>query len=88
DPADPGGAPGLPELHLVAAVASDAVIDPPVTVYDPAGPPAEFALTPAASGRHRIRITVYDRGYGVALQDLETAVDVTPAVTVQEEEQE
>lgn len=76
DAADPGR---LPDLHLVAAVASDAVIDPPVTAYRPAGAPAAFTLTPAVAGRHPVRITVYDRGHGTALQDLEVVVDAAPA---------
>lgn len=71
--ADPGELPGL---RLVAVAASDAVLDPPVADYSPAGEPARFALTPSVPGPHTVRITVYDRGHGSVLQDLSTVVDV------------
>ncbi|WSK08439.1 tetratricopeptide repeat protein [Kitasatospora sp. NBC_01300] len=72
---DPGELPGL---RLVAVAASDAVLEPPVADYSPAGEPVRFALTPSVPGPHTVRITVYDRGHGAVLQDLSAVVDVPP----------
>jgi hypothetical protein len=69
-PADPG----LPLMMLV--VESRATVAPAIAEYLPSGPPARFAFTAAEAGAHRVRITVYDRGYGVVLQDLAVVVDV------------
>ncbi|GHJ91617.1 hypothetical protein SNE510_11360 [Streptomyces sp. NE5-10] len=62
------------ELMLVASARSaDATVTPPCTGYrvqDGSSGPALFTFTAHTPGRHRLRLTVYDRAHGVVLQEL------------------
>ncbi|MEV0633417.1 protein kinase [Streptomyces sp. NPDC050619] len=73
------------ELMLVASARSaEATVTPPCTGYrvqDPASGPTAFTFTAHAPGRHRLRLTVYDRVHGVVLQELSaTLVTAEPAL--------
>ncbi|GGT53283.1 protein kinase [Streptomyces althioticus] len=62
------------KLMLVASARSaNATVTPPCTAYrvqDGSSGPAAFTFTAHTPGRHRLRLTVYDRAHGVVLQEL------------------
>ncbi|MFJ4828776.1 TIR-like protein FxsC [Streptomyces sp. NPDC088747] len=67
-----------PLLDIVAVPLSRADVAPATASYDPgdAGS-AQFSLTAAEPGRHRIRFTFVHHDTGVVLQQVEAHVDVT-----------
>ncbi|TVZ79069.1 protein kinase domain-containing protein [Streptomyces sp. BK340] len=73
------------ELMLVASIQSgEATVTPPSSSYriqDPASGPTAFTFTAHTPGRHRLCLTVYDRAYGIVLQELSaTLVATEPAL--------
>ncbi len=73
--------PEHPSAHLVlvAATRTAARIMPPTRSYH-AGPASEeaatFVFTAHEPGEHQLRFTVYDRGYGVVLQELDATMTI------------
>ncbi|WP_046779486.1 protein kinase domain-containing protein [Streptomyces yangpuensis] len=73
------------ELMLVASPrGAGSTLVPPCADYRvqaPGAEPAAFTFTAHTPGRHRLRITVYDRALGVVLQELDATLDaVEPAL--------
>lgn len=66
----------LPRIEVVADCRTDAVLLPAVVEYAPGGAPAVFSFTPREPGAHKLRFTLYDHASGLALQELETVVQV------------
>ncbi|MCX5582176.1 protein kinase family protein [Streptomyces erythrochromogenes] len=67
------------ELMLVASPrGAGSTLVPPCAGYRvqaPGGEAAAFTFTAHAPGRHRLRITVYDRAHGVVLQELDATLE-------------
>ncbi|MFJ7777730.1 protein kinase [Streptomyces yangpuensis] len=72
------------ELMLVASPrGAGSTLVPPCADYRvqaPGGEPAAFTFTAHTPGRHRLRITVYDRALGVVLQELDATLDAEEPV--------
>ncbi|MBB5935732.1 hypothetical protein [Streptomyces zagrosensis] len=68
-------------LMLIASSRTAGRIVPPARSYQ-AGrapqQPATFVFTAHEPGEHRLRFTVYDRGYGVVLQELDATMNIEP----------
>ncbi|MFE6776865.1 protein kinase [Streptomyces sp. NPDC057702] len=67
------------QLVLVASTRTAARITPPARGYRAGGAPEEaatFVFTAHEPGEHQLRFTVYDRGYGVVLQELDATMTI------------
>lgn len=73
---DPAAAAVTPDVLVVAAPRSAAVLQPPVLDHTAGSGPAVFSFTALQPGEHRLRFTVYDPVHGRVLQDMEAGLTV------------
>ncbi|MFI2762353.1 RNA polymerase sigma factor [Streptomyces echinatus] len=77
-PAHPWARPAVrPVLEVVAVPLSDAEVEPALVLYGPGdAASAPFRVTAARPGAHRLRFTFFHHDTGVALQQVETVLDI------------